>query len=364
MSFSRENPPESLCLIRLSAIGDCCHTVPVVRTLQSCWPDTAITWIIGRTEHALLEGLSGVEFITFDKRDPRASRGLIRQELRGQRFPLLMHMHPSMRANLVSLGVRAGLRLGLGGRVNDYQWLFVNARTAAKDRVHVMDRFFGFCEYFGLTERELRWDIPVSETDRQSAATICSGSRPLVIISPCANARFRNYRNWRAENYAALANWLIENKGARVLVTGGSTEMEREYGRAIASAGGDSVTDLVGQTSLKQLLALIAQADLLICPDSGPAHMATAVGTPVVGLYATTNRHRAAPYFCQDLVVDKYPEAVQREYGKTVAQVRWGTRVRDPSAMDLISLEDVIAKLEVALADPDNPAWRGPQALG
>ena len=78
--------------------------------------------------------------------------------------------------------------------------------------------------------------------------------------------------------------------------------------------------------------------------------MGTAVGTPVVGLYATTNRFRAAPYFCQDLVVDKYPDAVMREYGKTVDQLRWGTRVRDPSAMDLITLPDVQAKVDQALA--------------
>ncbi len=347
MSFFREQPPESLCLIRLSAIGDCCHTVPVVRTFQSYWPDTPITWIIGRTEHALLEGLSGVEFITYDKRHPGESRRAIRQQIAGRRFPLLLHMHPSMRANFISLSVSAKLRLGLGGRVNDYQWLFTNARTQAKDRVHVMDRFFGFAEYFGLTDRELRWNIPISEEDRRFAAKYCEPKRPVIIISPCSNARFRNFRNWRAERYAELSAWLTQEHNAHVILTGGPTETELHYGQAISAAG--PTTNLIGETSLKQLLALIDAADLLICPDSGPAHMATAVNTPVVGLYATTNRLRAAPYFCQDLVVDKYPEAVQKEYGKTVDELRWGTRVRDESAMDLITLEDVQTKVRSAL---------------
>ena len=328
MSFSRSQPPESLCVIRLSAIGDCCHTLPVIRTFQAHWPDTAINWIIGKTERALFEGVDGIEFITYEKSDPRGSRRRIREQLKGRRFPLLLHMHPSMRANLVSRAVQADLRLGLGGRVNDYQWLFTNARTAEKDRVHVMDRFFGFAEYFGMSERDLRWDIPVSDADRAFVDEVCTNKGPVIVISPCSNPRFRNFRNWRAENYAQLAAWLRDTHDATILLTGGPSDIEREFAAIIEPGGTPAVTNLVGKTSLKQLFALIQRADLVICPDSGPAHMTTAAGTMCVGLYATTNRFRAAPYFCQDLVVDKYPEAVRLEYGKSVDEMRWGTRVR------------------------------------
>jgi heptosyltransferase I len=78
--------------------------------------------------------------------------------------------------------------------------------------------------------------------------------------------------------------------------------------------------------------------------------MATAVATPVVGLYATSNRHRTGPYSSQHLVVDKYPEAVEREFGKRVEDLRWGERVRNPNAMDLIEVEEVTAKLDLAFA--------------
>lgn len=342
-------PPESLCVVRLSAIGDCCHTVPVIRTFQAHWPETRITWIVGRTELALLDGLSGVEFVPFDKGDSRASRRRIREQLAGRRFPLLLHMHPSMRANLVSRCVQADVRLGLGGRVNDYQWLFTNARTAPKDRVHVMERFLGFAEHFGL-EPVLRWDIPVSDDDRAFAEQVCAHDGPVVVISPCSNPRFRNFRNWRAENYGALAAWLGEAHGARVVLTGGPSQLERAFGEIIEPLGGGAVTNLIGETTLKQLFATLGRADLVICPDSGPAHMATAAGTPCVGLYATTNPDRARPYFSADLVVDRYPEAVRMEYGKDVADMRWGTRVRDPRAMDLITLDDVQQRVDVALA--------------
>jgi heptosyltransferase I len=127
-------------------------------------------------------------------------------------------------------------------------------------------------------------------------------------------------------------------------------QVEKEYGEQISAEGGPGITNLVGRTKLKELLAIIEKADLLICPDSGPAHMATAVGTPVIGLYATSNRWRTGPYLSQHLAVDRYPEAVQAEFGKPVEELRWGQRVRDPAAMDLISLDDVKTQIDKILA--------------
>ena len=349
-----ESPPESLCLIRLSAIGDCCHTLPVVRTLQAAWPDSRITWIIGRTEHDLLEGTSGIEFITFDKRTPWASLAAIRRQLAARRFPLLLHMQASMRANLVSRAVHADRRVGFDrARARDYQWLFTNEKIAATPAQHMMDGLFGFAEHLGIRQRVLRWDLAIGPADRQLAERVASGSRPLCVISPCTSQRFRNYRNWSVANFVTLARHLIEVRGARVVLTGGPTDLERDYGQQIQGQLGTtvsrSVTNLIGQTSLKQLFALLQVADLRICPDSGPAHMATAAGIPVVGLYATSNRHRTGPYFSQHLVADRYPEAVAREFHKPVEALRFGQRVRDPGAMDLISVADVIAQVDAVL---------------
>ena len=137
---------------------------------------------------------------------------------------------------------------------------------------------------------------------------------------------------------------LHQRYDARVLVTGGSSQLERHYAATISSATG--AVDLVARTSLKELLALIAAADLLICPDSGPAHIATAAGTPVVGLYATSNPDRTGPYLSRRFCVNRYPEAVRRYLGKDVDELRWGQRVRHPDAMSLITTDDVIAKID------------------
>ncbi len=350
MALSSGHTPDSICVIRLSAIGDCCHTLPVLRTIQNTWPATRITWVIGKTEYGLMKGVEGIEFITFDKAEPRAGLAGIRRQLRAHRFPILLHMHASMRANLASRMVRADRRIGFDRRrARDYQWLFTTERIPQRPEQHVMDGLFGFLEYLGISGRTLRWDIPLTDEDRALATANCGDAGPVVVISPCTSQRFRNYRNWQAERYAAVITDLQRRFGARVLLTGGPTGIERQYGTRIEAAVAEPVTNLIGRTSLKQLLALIDSADLVICPDSGPAHMAAATGTPVVGLYATSNRLRTGPYFSQDLVVDRYPDAVQREFGVPVGQLRWGQRVRDPGAMDLIRVEDVIAKAEQVL---------------
>ena len=79
----------------------------------------------------------------------------------------------------------------------------------------------------------------------------------------------------------------------------------------------------------------------MISPDSGPAHMATAMGTPVIGLYATTNPDRARPYLSSEWTVNRYPDAIQKKYHKKVEDVSWGARVRDEWAMSLITITDI-----------------------
>ncbi len=343
--------PESMCVIRLSAVGDVCHTLPVVRTLQAAWPKTRITWIIGKLEASLVGDIPGIEFIIFDKSKGLGAHAALRRALKGRRFDLLLHMQMSLRASVASLNVKAPLRLGFDReRAHDLQWLFTNMRIPHRDRQHVMDSLFGFSEALGIAEHLLRWDIPLPATAEAFAAQQLPGDQPTLIISPCANLRFRNWRSWQPEHYAALADHAAAKHGMRVYVTGGRSEIERAYGERITALSKTGANDLVGKTSLKELLALLARATVLVSPDSGPVHMATAAGTPVIGLYATTNPDRAGPYLSQRWRVDRYPDALKQFDGLTPETAPWGTRVRDPKAMDCIQVADVTRKLDELMA--------------
>jgi heptosyltransferase I len=346
----KESPPDSICVVRLSHIGDTCHALAVIRAIQDTWPETKLTWIIGKTEAGLMADIPDIEFIIFDKGKGRAAYTRIREQLRRRPFDVALCMHASMRVNRIYRMLDTPIRLGYDyKRARDLQWLFTNRRIEHRENEHVLDTMMGFARHIGATrQKTLRWDIPLSPAHREFAAAHVDGSRPTLVISPCSSQRIRNFRNWSVENYAAAANHARQKFGTRVIVTGGPTDLEIEYGRKIARICGPDLVNLVGKTSLKQLLAVIEAADALICPDSGPAHMGTAVGTPVIGLYASSNPERSGPYLSRELTVNMYPQATGRYLGKTPDQLRWGQRVRDPRVMDLIRLRDVNAMIDKA----------------
>ena len=335
--------PEEICVLRLSAIGDTCHALAVIRNLQDNWPDARITWVIGKTEAGLMGDIRDIEFITFDKsRGLRAYRD-VEERLAGRTFDVGLCMHASMRANLLCRKIPTRVRVGFDkARARDFQWLFTDERIRAAQGEHALEAMMGFARHIGARTTDLRWDIPIDESERSFAAEHV-GPRT-VVISPCSSQRSRNFRNWPVEHFVTVARYLRDRLQANVVLTGGNSPLEKEYARVIADEAG--ATDLVGRTSLRQLFALIAAADVVICPDSGPAHMATAAGTPVIGLYATSNPDRTGPYLSRDLCVNRYPDAAERYLGKPVADLRWGQRVRHPEAMALITTSDVTGKID------------------
>ena len=361
--FPLATPPKSICILRLSALGDVTHVLPVVHSLKATWPKTRIVWIIGKLEHQLVGDLPGVEFVVVDKsRGWRAYSDLARA-LRGQHFDVLLQMQVSLRASLLGLTVPARLRLGFDrARARDFQWLFTRHRIPSHPRQHVLDGFFGFAETLGVKEKVLKWDIPIPESATRWAQEQLPSDRPVLAISPCSSMRFRNFRNWAPERYAELAEHAAHALGMQPVLVGGPTEQEYDFGQAVCAHAGVGIKNLIGETTLKQLIAVLRQADVVVSPDSGPAHMANAVGTPVIGLYATSNPARTGPYSNLDWVINKYPEACRRFLNNDPANIRWGQRVRSPEAMNLIEVSEVTSALDrlVQRQSPSDP----PQSPG
>jgi heptosyltransferase I len=344
MPLPFSSPPESICILRLSAVGDVCHTLPVVRTIQSAWPKTRLTWIIGKTEANLVGDIPGIELVIFDKSLGWHAYRTVHRRLMGRRFDALLHMQMSLRSSLINRLVDTPIRLGFDkARAKDLQWLVNNHQIPAHQRQHVMDSLFGFAEALGITERHLSWDIPIGQQDKDALNALIPHDKPLLVISPCSSM---SYRNWHAQGYAQVADYAVQRYAFNIVLSGGPSPAEKKLGEDIERHMKSRAVNLIGKTNLKQLLYLLQQADVVISPDSGPAHMATAVSTPVIGLYACTNPDRARPYFSADYVVNKYPQAVMEKYGKPPEALPWGIRVREPGAMVRITVEDVIAKLD------------------
>lgn len=336
-----------ICVLRLSALGDVTHMLPVVHALRTSRPDWHLTWIIGRLEHALVGDLPGVEFVVFDKGEGWRAYRRLGYELRGRRFDALLQMQVALRASVAGRMVRARHRIGFDrARSRDGHGLFINRRIAPHARPHVLDGFVDFLAALDIPVPELRWDLPIPDAARAFAREHLAAASPILAINPCTSARLMNWRNWSAERYAAVIDHAWHTHGLRTVLTGGPAAAEQEMARAITRHAEIDVINLVGQTSPKQLAAVLAQARAAIAPDTGPAHIANAVGTPVIGLYATSNPERTGPYRWRDWCVNGYPEALREETGLTPEQARWGRRVRDPEAMARITVADVAQRLD------------------
>lgn len=340
----------SLCILRLSALGDVTHVVPVVAALRAQRPGIEITWVIGKPEHRLLDGLDGVEFLVYDKRSGLAGWRALRRTLARRRFDALLLMQVSLRAGLVALAIRAGLRVGYDrARARELHGRFVNRRIAEAARQHVLDALMSFVVPLGLEPGPARWNLPLGDDDRAFAGTHLDPERRTLVVCPVSSHR---RRNWLPERYAAVADHAIERHGFRVILSGGPAPFERRFGDRILGAMRNPALDLIGKDTPKKLAALVGGADLVLAPDTGPAHIANAMGTPVIGLYAATDPHRSGPYHSLKWCVNRYPQAALHFRAKPADQLRWGTRLEYPGVMDLIEVADVIERVDAWAAGP------------
>ncbi|MBA0395791.1 lipopolysaccharide heptosyltransferase family protein [Stenotrophomonas maltophilia] len=339
----------SLCLLRLSALGDVTHVVPLVRTLQAARPDTPIHWIIDKAGHKLLDGLPGVTFHAYDKKSGMAGVKELRKQLPPGRFEALLQMQVAFRANLLSAFIPAERRIGYDrSRSKDLHGLFINERIPDRPGIHVLDAIGSFCEPMGLRQTEVSWDLAVPPAAHEwAAAQWQDDGRPVLMISPCSS---HVRRNWYADRYAAVANHAAQ-RGWQVVLCGGRSELERSMADAILAQLETPALDLVGKDTLKQLPALLARANLVMTPDSGPMHIANAMGAKVLGLHAASNPNRSGPYSDRRYCVDRYDDAARKYLAKQASDLKWGTKIEFDDVMELITVEDGIAAFERYVAD-------------
>lgn len=337
------SPPKSLCILRLSAIGDVCHAIAVVQAIQKHWPQTEITWITGKIEAQLIGDLPGIKVIVFDKKTGFSGMKAVWSLLKGQRFDALLHMQAALRASVLSVGIKAKYKIGFSrNRSREGQWLFTNKHLPNTDAYHVLDNFAEFAKYLGVPFDAPEWNIPLSEQDI-SFAKQYTGDKPTLVISPAAS---KDERNWLTERYAQLADYACD-KGMQVILCGSPAPREIELGKAIEKLCQHPVENLTGKTNLKQLTALLGQANVVLAPDTGPAHLATTQGTPVIGLYAHSNPKRTGPYNSLDYVASVYNQHAKQQHGKPADELPWGTRVKGSDIMKDIDLDGVKSTLDM-----------------
>lgn len=337
----------SICIVRLSAIGDVCNASTIISRIRQTWPDVSITWICGGAEFQLLQLIPDINLICFDKKAGFKAYRKIWKALDQQHFDVLLHLQASLRASILTTRLHARRRIGYHrSRAYELQWLFTNEQTIQPNGLHVVDNYQAFADTLGCQSGPVSWSFELPEEAKGTATKLANDlKRPFVAICPAAS---KGYKNWHVDGYIQVIQTLQDNQYPVVLV-GSPAKIEQQLASAIEAGLETPVTNLVGATSLPELMAILRQAELLITPDTGPAHMASAMRTPVVGLYAHHNPQRVGPYGYLELAVNHWDKLIRQQTGKSPEQLPWRCRVKDDQAMQSIQSEEVLAKVAQAI---------------
>ena len=331
---------KSICILRLSSIGDVTHIVPIINTIKKNSPKTSITWIIGSKEYELVKDISNISFIIIDKkRFIKSCKDLFKLN-NGLSFDVLLHMQVSFRSNIISTLIKARRKIGFNKSLSkNMHSFFINEEIKEQDNQHVMDSFFMFLEKIGISKNVIDYDININKTD--------ISYDNFFVANPFTSVRKFNFREWDINNYKIISEYVKEKYGIEMILVGGQSKYEREMSEKICT--NNYIYNLVGKTKLQDLYRILSKAKFYLGPDSGTLHIASMLRKKVIGLYATSNPFRTGPYKNMEYIINKYPEAMKLYKNKEISSVKWGERIRNNDAMKLITIDEVKNKIDLIL---------------
>jgi len=354
MSTHLHKVANQICILRLSALGDCCHALGAINHLKKAMPDSKITWVIGKNEYQLFKEIEDIDFHVIDKTNLMRAMIETRRALNGRKFDVLLNMHASMSANLISTMISSERKIGFDKeRSRDKQHLFCNEYIPAKKNQHVADGMVDFVNHLTNDNSPPLWKPLNLNPEEDEIKKYIDENKVTCLISPCSSQRYgKKYnRSWPIENFIEVIEYLLGQKNIQVIITGGLSETEVEYSKKIDSEDfNEDFVNLIGKTSIRGMAAIIKHSQFVISPDSGPAHIGTVMNKPVIGLYAMSNLNRSGPYYSGKWTINKYPEALETFEGKSIESSKWGQKVKDPKAMQLIKVNDVISKIDEVIS--------------
>jgi lipopolysaccharide heptosyltransferase I len=297
----RDYTPGRIALIKPSALGDIVHTLPVLSALRRRYPQAHITWVVNRSYESLLRGHPDLDAtLPLDRAAMKA--GLMRaalcysrflRTLRGQRFDLAIDLQGLFRSGLITAATGATRRVGLASAREGAVWFYTDVVPVTNfASLHAVDRYWLVAQALGASDGPKCFRLPIAEADRRWAADALGGNpRPWLVLG--VGSRWMTKR-WPPRHFGALARKAYECFGGTVIFIGGRDE--KVLARKTAALLSGPVRDLTGQTTLPQLTAVLASADAVVANDTGPLHLAAALGRPVVAPYTCTKARRSGPY--------------------------------------------------------------------
>jgi lipopolysaccharide heptosyltransferase I len=294
-------------LVKPSALGDVVHALPVVATLKRRYPEISLDWLVEEEAAPLVEGHPAVASLVVSGRRrwlrhlrrPADVPSTLREirawvaELRRRRYDAVLDLQGLLKSALYVLAAGAPVRVGLADAREGARWALTHRVPVPPQPVHAVERYLALAAAVDAREAVRDFTIPLGSDDLEAARRLLDDlPRPRVVLHPAARWETKL---WEVERWRAVAASLAD-EGAGVVVTGGPADAA--MAAAICDGPRQAPRSLAGRISLKTLAAVLRSADLMITVDSGPMHIAAALGTPVLALFGPTDPARTGPLGC------------------------------------------------------------------
>jgi len=319
-------------IVRLSAIGDVIHGIPVACALREHFPKSHIAWMVEGRSADLLRGHKAIDEIINVPRGWLKSPAFVwrlRGQLRRERYDVAIDMQGLTKSALVAWMSGAKRRIGFSGWEGRELSTRLNNELVAATTRHVVDINLELLRPLGITSPTVRFDLPETSADRAMAERLVAES-PLrggfAVINPGAGWPSKW---WPRDRFAAVARYLGEREATPSLIVWAGPQ-EREWAEEIVSLSQGNAR-LAPATTLTELAAICRRARLFIASDTGPLHVAVAVGTPCVGLYGPVPAERNGPYGPQHASIQKMCLPTRSRERRTAG----------PESMEAIGVADV-----------------------
>lgn len=344
----RWNPgPGNVCIILLTGLGDVVHGLPVVNALRRAWPGTRITWVVEPMPAGILRPHPAInEVIVYEKKRGVAGVLDLRRRLARERFDIAINFNIYFKSIFATLFSGARERWTFGrDRARDGVWLAGNRRLPPRPRRHTQDMFLEFAAALGVDPYPLEWRLVITAAEREQQRCLLEqldGRRAVAVVPASANVK----KDWPAQRYVDVVNAIEHDLGARAVLVGGPGTREVRAARYIEAHASRQPLWMLGD-GVRRLIWIMDACAAAVCPDTGPLHIARAVGTPVVGLFGHTNPWRVGPYRAyEDLWIDAYTEP-----GEAPDPSNFTPKL---GRMETIDARAVIEKVERALVQSAN----------
>ena len=299
--------PQRMLIIKPSALGDIATTLPLLCDLKMMFPESRIDWLIDPALADLVRGHDAVnELIYFDRRKisgwflhgtARSSLRALMRTLKENKYDMVFDAQGLLRSAFLAGSSRAAMRIGFTDAREGARFLYTHHSRIPRQRALAVTRMRSLAAVVGSASERAEFRMPIQAAALEKVTSLLPGSQNLAAVIP--GARW-DAKRWSEQGFSQIVR-LLAASGLGVVVLGAPGE--QVLCQQVVDQAGVQAANLAGRTSLAELVAAISICHIVIGNDSGPLHVAAALGRPLVGLYGPTDPESVGPYGQMDHVL-------------------------------------------------------------